>query len=377
MAGKPKYYPLTKIESVLFSGLRTGYISKMDLDYSTVMVSPNSHRARLVLQATVEEYISLGQPVASKRLSERKDLQLSSASIRTVMAELEEQGYLKSPHTSAGRVPTDQAYRYFVDQLSMTDSASEFEVSGLTSRFDRDQSVNQWVHHASGFLADITNLASLATKPKATRAVLRLIDFLPLADQRVLAIIVFIDQEFEHRVLPMSTTLSSSRLKESSNFINTHYSATLWGGGKRIRRSMWGDRRQIDALERTTLEMAELYFRDQEEDVLVSGQDRLLNAIESEPLEELQTLYRALSLKEELVWLLDHCLDANGVKLFIGSEGGAASLEECSVIASPYHMNGEWVGALAVIGPTRIPYNRVIPLVRSTAHLLSNALSQR
>lgn len=350
----------------------------MDLDYSTVMVSPNSHRARLVLQATVEEYISLGQPVASKRLSERKDLQLSSASIRTVMAELEEQGYLKSPHTSAGRVPTDQAYRYFVDQLSMTDSASEFEVSGLTSRFDRDQSVNQWVHHASGFLADITNLASLATKPKATRAVLRQIDFLPLADQRVLAIIVFNDQEVEHRVLPMSTTLSSSRLKESSNFINTHYSGHSLGWiRKRIRRSMWGDRRQIDALERTTLEMAELFFRDQEEDVLVSGQDRLLNAIESEPLEELRTLYRALSLKEELVSLLDHCLDANGVKLFIGSEGGAASLEECSVIASPYHMNGEWVGALAVIGPTRIPYKRVIPLVRSTAHSLSNALSQR
>ena len=131
----------------------------MDHDNSAVTASPNSHRARVVLKAIVEEYISLGQPVASKRLSERKDLRLSSASIRTVMADLEEQGYLKSPHTSAGRVPTDQAYRYFVDQLSMADSVPQFEVSGLTGRFNRDQSVNQWVHHASGFLADITNLA--------------------------------------------------------------------------------------------------------------------------------------------------------------------------------------------------------------------------
>ena len=350
----------------------------MERDYSAIAASPNSHRAKLVLQAVVEEYISLGQPVASKRLSEREDLQLSSASIRTVMADLEEQGYLKSPHTSAGRIPTDQAYRYFVDQLSMADSVPQVEVSGLTGRFDPDQSVNQWVHHASGFLADITNLASLATKPKASLAVLRQIEFLPLADQRVLAIIVFNDQEVEHRVLPMNTQLSSVRLKESSNFINTHYSGHSLGWiRKRIQRSMRGDRRQIDALERATLEMAELFLRDQGDDVLVSGQDRLLDAVEVDHLEELRTLYRALSLKEELVLLLDRCLDTKGVKLFIGPEAGAASLEECSVIASPYHMNGEWVGALAVIGPTRIPYDRVIPLVQATASSLSHALSHR
>ncbi len=190
----------------------------MKRDYSAVAASPNSHRARLVLQAIVEEYISLGQPVASKRLSERKDLQLSSASIRSVMADLEEQGYLKSPHTSAGRVPTDQAYRYFVDQLSMTDSMPQVEVSGLTGRFDPDESVNQWVRHASGFLADITNLASLATKPKAALAVLRQIEFLPLADQRVLAIIVFNDQEVEHRVLPIRTTRDTRWVGLGSGF---------------------------------------------------------------------------------------------------------------------------------------------------------------
>ncbi|MGA0170436.1 MAG: HrcA family transcriptional regulator, partial [Pseudomonadales bacterium] len=163
--------------------------------------SLRSERSRLVLQAIVEEYVSQGQPVASKKLSERADLPLSSATIRNVMADLEEQGYLKSPHTSAGRVPTDQGYRYFVNHLAISDAVEDADLTQWQRRLDPNSTVSELVHSASGLLAEITQLAGLATKPKPTLSILRHIEFLPLAGRRVLAILVFNDHEVEHRVL--------------------------------------------------------------------------------------------------------------------------------------------------------------------------------
>jgi heat-inducible transcriptional repressor len=340
--------------------------------------SLRSERSRLVLQAIVEEYVSQGQPVASKKLSERADLPLSSATIRNVMADLEEQGYLKSPHTSAGRVPTDQGYRYFVNHLAISDAVEDADLTQWQRRLDPNSTVGELVQSASGLLAEITQLAGLATKPKPALSILRHIEFLPLAGRRVLAILVFNDHEVEHRVLHVQGEHSSERLKESSNYINAHYAGCSLGTIRaRILKSMQGDQRQIDELTQMTLKMAELFFQHDEEDVLVAGQERLIDTIHSDQLDDLRKLYRALSLKEELLILLDRCLDAQGVKLFIGPEAGSDPLEDCALIASPYHMNGSLVGVLGVIGPTRMAYNRVIPLVQATAQSLSLALTQR
>jgi heat-inducible transcriptional repressor len=207
---------------------------------------------------------------------------------------------------------------------------------------------------------------------------LKHIEFLPLSGRRVLAILVFNDHEVEHRVLHVQVEHSSERLKESSNYINAHYAGFSLGTIRaRILKSMQGDQRQIDELTQMTLKMAELFFQHDEEDVLVAGQERLIDTIQSDQLDDLRKLYRALSLKEELLILLDRCLDAQGVKLFIGPEAGSDPLEDCALIASPYHMNGSLVGVLGVIGPTRMAYNRVIPLVQATAQSLSYALNQR
>lgn len=332
-------------------------------------------KSQNLLRTIVENYIAEGQPVASARLA-AAGVSMSPASIRFMMAELEEQGYLKSPHTSAGRIPTEQAYRFFVDSLIQVAPLGEADLNRLSLPLDPDITASELIQSASGLLSEVTQLAGLVTVPRPSQLKLKHIEFLLLSPGRVLAILVLNDHEVENRVIHIEQAYSEIELKEISNFLNAHYAGkSLIKIRAELVNSMKGDRLQMNQLMQRTLDVADQIFEPEDNgDFVVAGQENLLDVDQTERLQDLRGLFKAFSLKGDILHVLDRCMESDGIKLFIGQESGYELLGDCSLVTSPYQVAGECVGVLGVIGPTRMAYDRIIPIVDATARMLTAAM---
>ena len=333
-------------------------------------------RAQQLLKALVESYIRNGQPVGSKTLVDQVDLSVSSATVRNIMADLEEKGLVMSPHTSAGRVPTPLGYRFFVDSLVKVKPLPSMDLENLSKRLNPDLSSQELVESASDLLSDVTQMAGVITLPKREHATLRYVEFLHLSANRVLTILVLDEHEVQNRIIYTSREYTESQLKEAANFINQSFAGqSLISIRSELISSMQSDRESMNSLMQTTLEVASQAFNQgSKSDYVVAGQEKLFEISQTQALDHLRSLFQAFSLKGDILHLLDRCMKSQGVQLFIGEESGYKVLDECSVVTAPYHVEGEMVGALGVIGPTRMAYEKVIPIVDATAKILSEAL---
>lgn len=339
-----------------------------------------NERARLLLKTLVERYIREGQPIGSRTLSRDSGLSLSPATVRNAMADLEEMGLLISPHTSAGRVPTVQGYRFFIDSLLQVDPLASQEVETLRGQFGDEQDSHALIQTASNMLSDLTRLAGIVTVPRQDEVRLRHVEFLSLSGDQVLVILVLNDREVQNRIIRTGQRFTDSQLQQATNYLNE-----ICAGKDltQVREDLLGEMRQarkrMNDIMVSAIEMAGMAFDSEpkDEDVMVSGQTRLMEYGELADMEKLRLLFDAFARKRDILHLLDHVLTARGVQIFIGEESGSDIFEQCSVVSAPYHSEGRVLGVLGVIGPTRMAYDRVIPIVDVTARLLGAALSSR
>lgn len=341
---------------------------------------PINERSQHLLKMLVDRYIRDGQPVGSRTLATETTLGLSPATIRNVLADLEEHGYLTSPHTSAGRIPTVRGYRFFVDSLLTTRPFDEAALRQFQQQLTlEDKNMPSLMTSASNLLSELTRLTGLVMLPRREHVALRHIEFLPLSDKRVLVILVLNEHEVQNRVIYTDRVYSISELQQAANYLTATYAGQdILLVRKKILAAMQDDRTNIDSLMRTAIEVADQVFEKtpSEQDYVVAGQGHLLDWVDAAGVGRLRQLFDAFSNKRDILHLLDQCLNADGVQIFIGEESGYDMLDECSVITAPYSIDGQAVGVLGVIGPTRMPYERVISIVDVTAKLLSAALNQ-
>lgn len=339
-----------------------------------------NERAQHLFKFLVERYIRDGQPVGSRTISDEMGIALSSASIRNVLADLEEQGYLRSLHTSSGRVPTSRGYRFFVDSLLTVQPLKEEIVQQFQQQLDPDLNMPSLVNSASTLLSQITQLAGLVTVPRHERIIVRHMEFLPLSGNRVLVILVFNEREVQNRIIYTDRPYSQNELQQAANYLNTNFAGLdLTIARQKIISSMAADRESMNTLMQTALDVASkglnIQSNNNPEDYVMVGQTNLLGMAVESGVESLRSLFEAFTQKQIILGLLDHCLNAEGVQLYIGEESGFQALDDCSLVTAPYSVSGEVVGMLAVIGPTRMAYDKVIPIVDLTAKLLSAALN--
>ena len=338
-----------------------------------------SPRASSLLKTLVEMHIREGQPIASKNLQGESGLSVSPATVRNIMAELEDLGYLASPHTSAGRIPTAQGYRFFVDSLLQVGPVEQGAVSALNAALDPNRSTSELVQSASNLLAQITYQTGIVTVPKPASSQLRQIEFLPLSGDRVLVILVINEREVQNRIIQMQRPMNEEQPKAAADIINQRYAgADLSQVKTQIVREMAEARSRIDAYLEAALELASAAIdtQEQSENVMVTGEASLLNQASPEDMQKLRELFDAFERKRDLLELLERCSRADGIQIFIGEEAGFDVFGDFSVITAPYAQGSQSLGVLGVIGPTRMAYERVIPIVDVTARMLSAALSR-
>jgi len=333
-----------------------------------------SERAQTLLKALVERYIADGQPVGSRALSRMSGLDLSPASIRNVMADLEDMGFIASPHTSAGRVPTPRGYRFFVDTLLTLKPLDRVEIHQLEGQLQTDNR-QRLVSSASHLLSDLTRFAGIVVTPRRA-AMFRHIEFVSLAEKRILLIIVSPEGDVQNRIIITQRSYSPSELVEAANLLNQNYAGFSFDEiRRRVHDELSQLRENISQLMTTALEAGSQAMQDTSE-VVISGERNLLQVQDlSGNMASLRRLFEMFEQKTGLLQLLDVSSRAHGVQIFIGGESGLVPLDECSIVTAPYEVDGQVVGTLGVIGPTRMAYERVIPIVDITAKLLSSALS--
>ncbi|MDX9874320.1 MAG: heat-inducible transcriptional repressor HrcA [Spongiibacteraceae bacterium] len=339
-----------------------------------------SERAQRLLKALVERYIVEGQPISSRTLLEDSGLPISSATVRNVMADLEEQGYVMSPHTSAGRVPTVHGYRFFVDSLITMRPLGPDALSTLQRELHPDKSSAELVQTASRMLATITAQAGLVTLPRLPHVALRQIEFLPLSDNRVLVILVVNEREVQNRVIHPSRRFTREELMQAANLINHQFAGKpLRDVREAIVNAMQADKASIDAHLEASLELAAQSLEDHmadetARDYVVTGEASLIDYASADDIDKLRDLFDAFERKRDILELVDRCIKADGMQIFIGDEAGYEVLGDFSVVTAPYQVGNERLGVLGVIGPTRMAYHHVIPIVDVTARMLSAAL---
>ena len=335
-------------------------------------------RARRLLRTLIAQYLIDGEPVGSRTLSRSSGLDVSPATIRNVMADLEEAGLLASPHTSAGRIPTPRGLRLFVDSLIELQPLPRDEMVRLQRELPPGPTtVRDLVGNASVLLSAMTHFAGVVTVPRQTDFPLRHIDFVPLPDARVLVILVFSDNQVQNRVIQLAKPVEARELEQAANYINEHFVGLRVDDIRaHLLRELREASSELHQLLAKAVELAASSFAPQDEDVLVSGQTNLMAYAELGNLDRLRELFEAFQKKNELLQLMETCAKAPGVRLFIGEESGFAALDGCSVVTASYGAQGRLLGAVGVIGPTRMAYDRVIPVVQATARLLSDALNR-
>ena len=343
---------------------------------------PLGERAQHLLRILIESYIRDGQPVGSRALSRESGLQLSSATVRNVMADLEELGFVASPHTSAGRVPTDKGYRFFVDtllQLRPLDEAATAEIRRQVEA-SRDSSTDL-ITAVSQLLSSATRLAGVVTLPRTRSASITQVEFVALSENRVLVVLVFNDREVQNRIIQLERRYSPDELKRASSYLNEQFRGrTLREVRQEILRQLSEAHAHLNQIMLEAISVAQQVFESGGEDRLeyvIKGETNLMGMAELSSVERLRRLFEAFNEKRDFLHLLDHSLKAEGVQIFIGHESGYQILDDCSVVTAPYADGESVVGVLGVIGPTRMAYERVIPIVDMTAKLLGAALNSR
>src|SRR3989344_225757 len=338
-------------------------------------------RAKILLKALVERYIADGQPVGSRTLSRASGLELSAATIRNVMADLEELGLIVSPHTSAGRVPTARGYRLFVDTM-LTARALGLDSFGELGAEARDQlqpdQPQRVISNAAQMLSSLSQFVGVVTAPrKAT--VFRHIEFLRLGELRLLVILVSPDGDVQNRVIFTAQDYTPAQLVEASNFLTEHYSGlTIEEMRERLKREVDQLRTEIGSLMQAAVQAGSEVEAESQESVVVSGERNLLTVQDfSSDMGSLRRMFDLFEQKTQLMRLLDGSSRAEGVNIYIGGESQVVPFEELSVVSAPYQIDGRVVGTLGVIGPTRMAYDRMIEIVDITSRLVSNALSQK
>ncbi len=336
-----------------------------------------SERAQILLKMLVERYIADGQPVGSRSLARFSGLELSPASIRNIMADLEELGFIASPHTSAGRIPTPRGYRFFVDTLLKVRPLDQVEINQLEGQLQPDNT-QKLVSQASHLLSDLTRFAGVVMTPKRRSAAFRHIEFLRLSEKRILLIIVAPDGDVQNRIILTDRAYGPAELTEAANFLNQNFAGLTFDEIKaRIQDDLRKLREDMTRLMTQALEASTEVMSQNTEDYVLSGEHNLLHVQDlSSNMASLRRLFDMFEQKTSLLQLLDISSRAHGVQIFIGGESGLVPLDECSVVTAPYEVDGQVVGTVGVVGPTRMAYERVIPIVDITAKLLSSALSQ-
>jgi len=332
-------------------------------------------RAQTLLKALVERYIADGQPVGSRALSKISGLDLSPATIRNIMADLEEMGYVASPHTSAGRVPTPRGYRLFVDTLLTVQQLDEHGMHPQQMRLATQQP-QKVIASAAQMLSSLTQFAGVVQSPRR-ESVFQQIEFLRLSEKRILLVIVDPRGDVQNRLLLTDVDYTPSQLIQSANYLNQTYAGLTFD---EVRRRLTGELKQlrddIGGLMQTAVEAGSEAMAEGSEEMVISGERNLLSVSDlSSNMSSLRQLFEMFEQKTGLMQLLDVSSKAGGVQIFIGGESKLVPMDEMSVVTAPYEVNGKIVGTLGVIGPTRMAYERVIPIVDITAKLLSNALS--
>ncbi len=334
-----------------------------------------TERAQILLKTLVERYIADGQPVGSRMLSQYSRLDLSPASIRNVMADLESMGLVASPHHSAGRVPTAQGFRVFIDRLMTVQRLESLEINQLEAHL-QDSDPQHVLSQTSQLLSQLTHFAGVVMIPKRRNTAFRQIEFLRLSERRILLVLITTDGEVQNRILNTDRTYSAAELSQAAQLLNQHYAGTtLRKARQTMQQELQSLHRDIDRLMQQALDASTAALEPPAEDWVLSGEHNLLRTDAFSGIEQLRRLFDLFEQKTSLARLLDLSQSAEGVQIFIGSESENAPPSDCSLVSAPYHMNGEIVGTLGVIGPTRMPYDRVVPIVDVTAKLLSNALS--
>lgn len=336
-------------------------------------------RVAEVLRTLVEKYIEEGKPIGSKAIAQALSKPVSPATVRNMMAMLEDQGLIASPHTSAGRVPTKLGYRVFVDGLITMAPIADEATERLRRQLHPEKTSSELVEAASNVLSDLTSLACVVVAPAQERARLKHIEFLPLDGPRVLVVLVFNDDEVQNRIVTADREYTKAELQQASNVLNQQFVGVEL---KQIRDKLLvqlkDHKQQLDSLMQSTIDLASkaLSEDDGARSYVVSGQSNLLYIADQEGgVDKLKHLFDAFQQKRDLLGLMDRCIQAEGVQIFIGQESGYQLFDDCSLIASPYESSDDdLLGMLAVIGPTRMPYQEVIPTVDLAAKILGAAL---
>ncbi len=329
-------------------------------------------RAKLLLKALVERYIADGQPVGSRTLSRASGLELSPATIRNVMSDLEELGLIASPHTSAGRIPTARGYRLFVDTM-LTAQREHLEAPSLAA--DLPQKV---ISNAAHLLSSLSQFVGVVMAPRRT-SVFRHMEFLRLSERRLLVIIVAPDGDVQNRVIFTDIDYTPSQLIEAANFLNAHYSGlSIEQVRLKLQTEVESLRGEIAALMQAAVAASSEALAQNQGEVVISGERNLLSVSDfSTDMSHLRRAFELFEQKTQLMRLLDISSQAEGVRIFIGGESTVVPIEELSIVSAPYEVDGLVVGTLGVIGPTRMPYDRMIQIVDITSKLVSNALSHQ
>lgn len=329
-------------------------------------------RAKLLLKALVERYIADGQPVGSRTLARATGIELSSATIRNVMSDLEVLGFIASPHTSAGRVPTSRGYRLFVDTM-LTADREHLHAPSLAA--DQPQKV---IANAANLLSDLSHFVGVVIAPRRS-SVFRHIEFLRLSERRLLVIMVSPEGDVQNRVLFTESDYTTSQLTEASNYLNHHFAGMAI---EQVREKLLAEveslRGEIATLMQAAVQVSTEALSQPQDDVVISGERNLLSVTDfSSDMGQLRRAFDLFEQKAQLVRLLDISAQAEGVRIYIGGESQIVPMEELSVVSAPYEIDGQVVGTLGVIGPTRMAYDRMIQIVDITSKLVSNALSHK
>lgn len=333
-------------------------------------------RAQILLKTLVEHYINDGQPIGSRTLSKCSGLDLSPATIRNVMSDLEALGFIISPHTSAGRIPTQRGYRFFVDTLLTVQPMGKPEIERIKHEFTSPDP-QELISSAAGMLSDLTQFAGLVMIPKRKSIAFKHLEFLPLSDKRILVIIVTTDGNVQNRIVFSEKIYSPNELVQATNFFNQHYTGfTFEQAQKKLLEELKQMQSDMTRLMSAALDASSNVLNTEKDHVVISGERNLLQVDDlSANVTSLRKLFEIFERRTSLMQLIDNSQHADGIQIFIGGESGYLPLDECSMVTAPYEADGQVIGTLGVIGPTRMAYERVIPIVDVTAKLLSNALS--
>jgi heat-inducible transcriptional repressor len=333
-------------------------------------------RQQHLLKVLIERYIQDGQPVGSRTLVKESGLNLSSATVRNVMADLEDLGLIKSPHTSAGRIPTNQGYRMFVDSLLKVDQLTPSVVRRICQDLESEDEIKSLLKRTSNVLSEITHLAGVVMIPRQEVQHLRHVEFIPLSETKVLAILVFNNKNVQNRIVETKRKYSPSELEQAANYLNSVFiGRNMSSVRQQLLDEMAQAKDELNQLMETVIDMTQaLDGQAQSKDYVIAGQTNLMEPGQLSDIDQLRQLFEAFNHKRDVLHLLDQALDAQGIQLFIGEESGYKAFDDCSIVTSTYEADGEILGVLGIIGPTRMPYDRVIPIVDITARILGSTL---